>query len=159
MMLEEIEYIITITKVTNPESVAPLQYTLPTSFNSVVNQQFTHLYAIENALPLTLSYDKSNNTFGQNSALTVTVISSYPSFNEIKMSIPSDLLTVTASSGYTSALLNNAYQLSQIYTLTNNEVVIATTNPTSTAVTGKVTLDMFKNGYLSASGEISIAAV
>ena len=81
MMLEDITYTITVTKVTNPDSVIPLIYTLSTKFNSVVNMQFTTTYAIKNPLPLTITYSKSNNTFDQAATLTLSVISVYPSFN------------------------------------------------------------------------------
>lgn len=50
-------------------------------FDNVDNLKFTTTYAIENALDLTMTYAKSNNTFAQAANLTLTIVSSYPAFN------------------------------------------------------------------------------
>lgn len=159
MMLEAVGYTLTVTKVTNPVSVAPLNYAIHTQFASTDNLKFTVTYAIENALGLTLAYSKSNNTFAQAATLTLTVVSTYPTFNEVKVSIPSELLTVDSSSAYTSALVNNNYEVSGVYSLTSHATSMSITNPSSTAVTGNVTLSMYSNGYLSAQGVVLIGTV
>lgn len=81
MMIDNIDYTITIVNVTNPISVAPLQYLLSTQFNGAVNQLFSLTYSIQNPLSLSLVYSKTNNTFGQNAVMNISVVSSFPSFD------------------------------------------------------------------------------
>lgn len=93
---------------------------------------------------------RSNNTYGQAATLTLTVSSSAPTFDEVKLLIPSNLMTVSSSSNYLAALNNNIFEVSQIYSLTNNSVSIEIVNPTSTTITGNINLTMFLAGYLTA---------
>jgi hypothetical protein len=81
MMLESIDYSLSIINVTNPISVVPITYQLTTQFSSTNNLQFSLNYAIQTALPLNFMVAKSNNTFLQNAALNITIVSNYPSFN------------------------------------------------------------------------------
>jgi hypothetical protein len=159
MMIDIIDYTLTIINVTNPISVVSLSYALSTQFSSAVNQQFSTTYSIQTPLPLSFLYSKTNNTFGQSSTLTVTVVSNYPTFNEIKLSIPSPLMTVLTSSSYQSAMINNAYQVTQIYSLVNQSVTISIVNPNSTNILGNIVFSMFSAGSLSATGTISVQAV
>jgi len=109
MMTEVVEYTLTVINVSNPVSIIPIQYSLVTMFNNMINQEFTLNYAIENPLPLTLYYTKTNNTLGQNSMLSILIASVYPSFDEIRMNIPAGLMTVTTSSSYKHEMINNIY--------------------------------------------------
>ena len=68
-------------------------------------------------------------------------------------------MTVNSNTGYSAALTNNVYQVTGIYSLNNNQVDLNITNPTSTTVTGNAELKMYKNGYLSAEGVVTIATV
>ena len=69
------------------------------------------------------------------------------------------MLTVDSNNAYTSSLVNNNYEVSGIYSLTSHATTLYITNPTSTAVTGNATLNMFNNGYLSAIGTVMIGVV
>lgn len=81
MMIDVIDYTLTIINITNPISIVPLTYSLASQFASTVNQQFSTTYSILTPFPLTFLYTKSNNTFGQAAVLNVTVVSNYPVFN------------------------------------------------------------------------------
>jgi hypothetical protein len=81
MMLDIIAFSITITNVTNPPTIQPISYSFSTLFNSVISQIFSTTYAIQNPLPISLSYSKTNNTYAQPTSLTLTVTSTYPTFN------------------------------------------------------------------------------
>lgn len=81
MMIDIVDYTLTIINVTNPISIVPLTYSLASQFASTVNQQFSTTYSILTPFPLTFLYTKSNNTFGQAAVLNVTVVSNYPAFN------------------------------------------------------------------------------
>ena len=81
MMIEVIQYTITVTNVTNPATVQPLSYSINTLFNNVVSQTFSSTYSIQNPLPLSLTYSRSNNTYAQAAILTLTLTSTYPSFD------------------------------------------------------------------------------
>lgn len=80
MMLDAIDYTITITNVTNPSTIQPIIYSFNTQFNSVVSQTFTTTYSIQNPLPLSLSYSRSNSTIAQSASLTLAVNSNCPNF-------------------------------------------------------------------------------
>jgi hypothetical protein len=161
MMIDTIDYTLSIINVTNPISIVPLTYLLTSQFNSIVNQQFSTSYSIQTPFPLSFLYSKSNNTFGQSAVLNVSVVSNYPTFNEIKMNIPSALLTVQTSNSnsYDSAMINNAYQITHVYSLVNQTVSLNIINPNSTSTTGNLTFSMYSAGYLSATGTVSIQAV
>lgn len=81
MMIDVIDYTLTIINITNPISIVPLTYSLSSQFASTVNQLFSTTYSIATPFPLTFLYTKSNNTFGQAAVLNVTVVSNYPAFN------------------------------------------------------------------------------
>lgn len=161
MMLDIVDYTLTIVNVVNPPSIIPITYSLAAYFLNTVNQQYSIIYSIATPLPLTFLYVKSNNTFGQAAQLNITVASNYPNFSEIKMNIPSGLLTVLSSStsNYQFSMANNIYQVSQIYSFLNQTVTLNIINPNSTATTGNITYSMFIGGYLSATGIISVLGV
>ncbi len=81
MMLDIIDFTITITNVVNPPTVQPLTYGLTTLFNSQPSQTFSTVYNIQNPLPLSLTYTRSNSTYAQTATLKLTLTSNYPSFN------------------------------------------------------------------------------
>jgi len=159
MMLDVIDYKITITNVTNPATIQPIIYSFNTLFNSVVSQTYSTTYSIQNPLPLSLSYSRSNSTYAQPANLTLSVTSNYPTFTEIKLNASSSLLTVVSASNYSTTISNNVFQISQINSLTNKSLTINVVNPSSTSSTGSISLGMYNNGYLTASGTIAIAAV
>lgn len=159
MMLDVIAFTITITNVTNPPTIQPITYSFSTLFNSVVSQTFSTTYAIQNPLPLSLSYSRTNNTYAQPTSLTLIVTSTYPTFNEIKLSAPTSLLTVVSASNYTTTISNNIFQVSQINALTNKALTINIVNPSSTSATGSIVLGMHYNGFLTASGTVTLPTV
>lgn len=77
------------------------------------------------------------------------------------MSIPSGLITVLPSqtSAYQAAMINNAYQITQIYSLTNQTVTLSIINPNSTNINGPISFSMYSAGYLSATGTVTILPV
>ena len=81
MMIEVIEYSITVTNVTNPATIQPLTYSINTLFNSVVGQTFSTTYSIQNPLPLSLTYTRSNSTYAQAAILNLTLTTSHPTFD------------------------------------------------------------------------------
>lgn len=81
MMLDVIDFTITITNVVNPPTVQPITYSLTTQFNSVGSQTFSTTYSIQNALPLSLSYTRSNSTYAQAATLSLVLTSNYPTFS------------------------------------------------------------------------------
>jgi len=163
MMLETITYTLTIINVANPISVVPLTYQLATQFSNTLNSLFTLTYAIQTPLPLNFIATKSNNTFGQAATINITVVSNYPTFNEIRMAAASSLITVLPSASsptsYQSSMVNNAYQISQVYSLVNQSVLLNVINPNMTGVTGNITFSMFNAGFLSATGSIALQSV
>lgn len=158
MMIDTILYSITITNVANPLTIAPLPYSIITQFNNLPSQQFSIIYSIQSALPLTFTYSLTNNTLGQSSKLTISITSTHPSFDEIVLNIPVGLMTISTGA-YQSSIVNNNYQINQIYSLTNASVQLNIINPTSTSISGNITFSMLSAGYLSASGTIMIAPV
>jgi len=90
-------------------------------------------------------------------------VSNYPNFNEIKMTAASSLITVIPSASsptsYQSSMVNNAYQISQIYSLANQSVILNIINPNMTGIAGNITFSMFNAGYLSATGNIALQTV
>ena len=98
MMIEIIQYTITVTNVTNPATVQPLTYSINTLFNNAVSQTFSSTYSIQNPLPLSLTYSRSNSTYAQAAILTLTLTSSYPNFDEVQLSVPATLMTISSSS-------------------------------------------------------------
>lgn len=159
MMLDVIGFSITITNVTNPPTIQPIIYSFSTQFNSVVSQTFSATHAIQNPLPLSLSYSRTNTTYAQPASLTLTLTSNYPTFTEIKLNAPSSLLTVVSANNYSTTVSNNVFQVAQINTLINKTLTINIVNPSSTSATGTVMLGMYYNGYLTASGTVSLPAV
>ena len=159
MMLDIIGFTITITNVTNPPTIQPITYSFNTQFNSVISQTYSTTYAIQNPLPLSLSYSRSNSTYAQSASLTLTLTSTYPTFTEIKLNAPSSLLTVVSASNYTTTLSNSIFQVSQINTLTNKALTVNIVNPSSTAATGNIVVGMYYNGYLTASGTVTLPTV
>jgi hypothetical protein len=160
MMIDTIQYTITITNVTNPATVQPLTYSVSTMFNQVVSQIYTTTYSIANPLPLSLSYARSNNTYAQPAVLTLSFSAGYPSFDEIKLSVPALVMTVSSGSNYLASTNNSLFEVSQIYSLMgNNSLSVNIVNPSSTAVSGQIQVSMFVGGYLTAQGVVAIAAV
>jgi hypothetical protein len=80
MMLDVINYKITITNVVNPPTIQPIIYSFNTLFNSVVSQTYSTTYSIQNPLPLSLSFSRSNNTYAQSATLTLVITSNHPNF-------------------------------------------------------------------------------
>jgi len=160
MMVETIRYEITLTNVTNPATVQPLTYSLTTLFNSQQSQLFSSSYSIVNPLPLSFTHSRSNSTYAQSAILTLTLTSSYPTFSEIKLQAPANLMTIGSSNGYQSSISNNTFEVSKIYSLSaNNSLSINIVNPSSTSITGSMVMNMYLNGYLTAQGNTNIAAV
>lgn len=159
MMIDIISYQITITNVTNPSNIMPLTYSITTSFNNVLNQQFSTTYAIQSPFPLTLTYLKKNNTLAQTTTMTISIISSYPNFDQASLSIPTSLLTLQQSPNYQYSILNNNYNVNGIYALNNNSVTLNIINPSSTSATNTAILSLSIAGYLSAQGSVGIGAV
>jgi hypothetical protein len=62
----------------------------------------------------------------------------------------------SATTAYQASMVNNAYQISQIYTLANQSVLLNIINPNTTAISGTISLSMYNAGSLSATGTISI---
>lgn len=147
----------------NPISVVPLPYQLTTQFSNTANSQWSTTYAIQTALPLNFLAVKSNNTFGQAATINISIVSNYPTFNEIKMAVPSTLMAVmpssSATTSYQTTMVNNAYQISQIYSITNQSVILNIINPNTTAISGTISLSMYNAGSLSATGTINIQNV
>ena len=56
-------------------------------------------------------------------------------------------------------MVNNAYQISQIYSLSSGSFSLNIINPNSTNITGNVTVLMYSQGYLAATGNLAIQAV
>ena len=160
MMIEVIEYSITVTNVTNPATIQPLTYSINTLFNSVVGQTFSNTYSIQNPLPLSLTYSRSNSTYAQAAVLNLTLLTTaHPSFDEIKLNVPADLMTVTSNGNYLAAINNNSFEVSQIYALNGSSIIVDIVNPASTVVTGQMKISMFLGGYLTAQGSVAIASV
>jgi hypothetical protein len=65
----------------------------------------------------------------------------------------------SSSTAYQSAMVNNAYQISQIYSLTNQSVVLNIVNPSNCGISGLISFSMYNAGYLSATGSINIPNV
>lgn len=147
----------------NPISVVSLPYQLSTQFSSTTNSQWSTTYAIQTPLPLNFLAVKSNNTFGQAATFNITIVSNYPTFNEIRMVAGSTLMTVmpssSATTSYQTTMVNNAYQISQIYTITNQSVILNIVNPNTTGIAGNISLSMYNAGSLSATGTITIQNV
>ena len=68
-------------------------------------------------------------------------------------------MTVLPSTSYKSQMINNIYEISQLYSLSNNSLDITVINPTSTAATNNITLLIIKAGFLAAQGQIIINPV
>lgn len=149
-MIEVIEYSITVTNVTNPATIQPLTYTINTLFNSVIGQTFSTTYSIQNPLPLSLTYTRSNSTYAQAAILNLTLTTSHPTFDQIKLNVPADLMTVTSNGNYLAAINNNSFEVSQIYALSGSSIIVDIVNPASTVVTGQMKVSMFLGGYLTA---------
>ena len=81
MMVDTIKYTITVTGVINPATVQPLTYSFNTLFNSQPSQTFSASYSIQNPLPLTLSYARTNSTYAQPAVLTLTLTTTYKNFS------------------------------------------------------------------------------
>lgn len=69
------------------------------------------------------------------------------------------LPSTATSTTYQSSMVNNAYQITQIYSLTSQSVILNIINPNYTAITGTVTFSMYNAGYLSANGTAQIQNV
>jgi hypothetical protein len=161
MMAEAISFQITIINVTNPSTVQPLTYSITTQYNNQNSQTFSTTYSIENPLPLSLSYSRTNSTYGQPAVLTLTLTSDYSSlkYSEIKLTVPTNLMSIVANSNYKTALDNGTFLVDGIYSMSNGSVTVSIVNPSSTAVQGEVTFGMYLAGYLSARGTVAIATV
>lgn len=66
---------------------------------------------------------------------------------------------MVSASNYTTTLSNSVFQVSQINTLTNKALTINIVNPSSTAATGNIVVGMYYNGYLTASGTVTLPTV
>lgn len=91
--------------------------------------------------------------------MTLTLTSSYLTFDEIKLRIPSDLMTISSSNDYSFSLDNSIFEVTQIYSLSNKSLSVNIVNPASTSITGLVEMNMYIGGYLTAQGSTNIAAV
>lgn len=65
----------------------------------------------------------------------------------------------SATTSYQTSMVNNAYQITQIYTITNQSVILSIINPNTTGIAGVISLSMYNAGSLSATGSITIQNV
>jgi hypothetical protein len=65
MIPQTIIYTISISNVSTPSSLAPLLYTFSTTFDGIVNQQFTTKYSMQFPYPISLVDAKTNFTLNQ----------------------------------------------------------------------------------------------
>lgn len=56
-------------------------------------------------------------------------------------------------------MVNNAYQIGQIYSLSSGSFTLNIINPNSTNITGNITVLMYSQGYLAATGNVILQAV
>jgi hypothetical protein len=56
-------------------------------------------------------------------------------------------------------MVNNAYQIGQIYSLTSGSFILNIINPNSTNTTGNITVLMYSQGHLAATGNVVLQAV
>ena len=122
----------------------------------MVNQKFSILYQITSAYPLILSASKNNNTLGQNAIVNITIANLVPEFNEIKLEMPANLLTVTTSPSYAFNVINNTYFVHQITVLSTKSILLNVVNPPSTSIKGRIIFNMYLSGYLTASGSVEL---
>ena len=161
LVVEPVAFTITVTSVTNPATVQPLTYKIQTTFNGQPSQIFSASYSIQTPLPLSFTHSRTNDTYGQQAKLSIKVNAGYPKFNEIKMLIPTKLMQVNndANNNYQVGMVDNNYEVSKIYTLTDDTVTLNIVNPTSTNVTSSVQFSLYLGGYLSAQGHIAVGTV
>jgi hypothetical protein len=152
MISQTITFTISISNVSTPASMAPLNYILETTYNGTKNQRFSVRYAMLAPLPLTLTSSKTNFTINQefNLSLTTTpVTSSYDAFQMIfsksTMITQQDWLTPY---GYTLSQNQTHYTVDKMGTIPNNIAMMRGKNSLSTYDTPQMTINLLQSGYL-----------
>jgi len=74
MTAKSITYMIVLTNVSTPVSVAPLTYSLFTTYQGFNNQKFTSSYAMQSPLPLNHTFSKNNDTINQDFRLSISIV-------------------------------------------------------------------------------------
>lgn len=87
MISKNITYIIGLTNVSTPVSVAPLTYSLFTTYQGFNNQKFSSSYAMQNPLPLNHTFSKSNDTINQDFRLSVSIVPAAPIYDSFQLQI------------------------------------------------------------------------
>lgn len=157
MISSNITYTISITNVTTPVSVAPLTYSLDTTYNQTRNQRFSTRYAMQSVLPLQNSYSKSNDTINQDFTLNFSIVPATAQYDSWQV-------TITKSSSVLQGDWVPAYNLTQNAThylldrtglMPGNSASIRARNSLSTVDPPQFTLSLFQAGFLAQQAVIT----
>lgn len=94
MIPQTIAYTITFANVSTPSSMAPLQYSLSTTFNGTVNQKYSVVYSMQSALPMQVVYSKTNYTINQLFRLSLTIAPNVTAYDSWLVALPKNTVYV-----------------------------------------------------------------
>jgi len=151
MIPQNITYIITLGNVSTATSLAPLQYSLWTTYNGTVNQKFSTLHSLQSAYQTPVVYSKSNFTINQQFRLSLTITPISLLYDSWQVILPKSVVYIEQSYIPAFALSSNTthYILNQTGTMANNYTQILAKNSLSTSVQPIYTINLYQGSYLS----------
>lgn len=160
MISQTITYVLSLSNVSTPTSTTPLTYALETTYNGTRNQRFTTRFAMQSALPLSLTASRSNSTIYQeyNFTLNIAPVASavYDSF-QILLS-KSTIITQQSwmPSSVTVTENQTHYILTQSSVLFGNTLQFKAKNSLSTYDTPQHSIVLLQAGYSVQQNSIDV---
>lgn len=159
MMSQNFSYLLTITNVSTPISVAPLNYALETTFKGVKNQRFNVRYSMLASFPLASDYIKSNSTINEEFNLTVIINPVTNLYDSYQIILPKDTSITQQLWLPNLSLTENSthYILQGVGNMVNNRTTIKAKNTLSTYDQPTCTINLLQGGFLVQQSMISFS--
>jgi hypothetical protein len=94
MIAQTIMYTIILNNVSTYTSMAPLQYSLYTTYNGTVNQKFNTVNSLQSALPISVIYSKTNYTINQVFRLSLTMAPILTNYDSWQVILPKNMVYI-----------------------------------------------------------------
>jgi hypothetical protein len=122
MIPQKITYTIALSNVSTPSSLAPLSYSLTTTFNDTTNQKFTTQHSVQSPFPISLIYSKTNYTINQQFRFSLTMTPIISQYDSWSVFIPKNMVFIDSSLVPNFIFSENAthYILNQLGMMANN---------------------------------------
>jgi hypothetical protein len=150
MIPQNIIYTITLLNVSTPSSLAPLPYTLTTTFNGTANQKFTSQYSMQTAYPINVISAKSNYTINQQFRLSLTITPIISQYDSWSILLPKNMVSLDSSLVPNFIFSENAtYYILNQSGMAGSYIEIKANNSLITYIQPIYILSLYQLGYLS----------